>query len=339
MTLMQERLSTRFKAEEERVSNLSRAFSSLQTKFARRSFGDSVGSFMEARSNPKHMGEPQVSSPSTIKDRFLSFVSEQLRLHGITTTAAATEPKTLSSLFEQLRSIHGGQLRGFSFFSGRGSGGRGSRGFNFASSGSNGLQSQNFFIWVVLGLNGLVFLAWHNLTSWEDQRTLRRNFVLTEESLLQRPWTLITSAFSHYQPGHLLVNCLVFYYTAQMPLSLLGPQRMAVLLAAAAAAGGLVGIYLPKVMHGERQGLQGLQGFSSCTSATFATVALLAPRTEVLLFFIIPMPILPLLGLFTAYDVYSLLFQPYDGINHASHLGGVAVGALAALYLRRFGFR
>lgn len=56
--------------------------------------------------------------------------------------------------------------------------------------------------------------------------------------------------------------------------------------------------------------------------------ACLRPFDPVLLFFIIPMPVIAAVGAFVAYDLYRAVTHRQGNIGSAGHIGGAIAGAL-----------
>lgn len=88
--------------------------------------------------------------------------------------------------------------------------------------------------------NAGVYMAW---TAAEADPALRARMenalLLSPSSATERPWTLLSHAFSHHSAGHLAVN-MIALYTAGRGLSLtVGAGPVAAAFLASAAAGGL----------------------------------------------------------------------------------------------------
>jgi membrane associated rhomboid family serine protease len=68
-------------------------------------------------------------------------------------------------------------------------------------------------------------------------------------------------------------------------------------------------------------------GASGSISGLMTTYALVYPRSQILLFAIIPVPAPIALGLFIGYDIYSASkFSERSIVDNAGHLGGVTFG-------------
>lgn len=164
------------------------------------------------------------------------------------------------------------------------------------------------------------------------------NFTLSRKNIEEgRWWTLITSAFSHKDPFHLLFNMLSLRFGVEAALHTgLGPLRVLLLATGAALSSSYASLWDGATRkHGaDRAGL----GASGIVQGFLAAMALTRPWMQVSLMFI-PIPVsLPIVwGLFTAWDFYNLHMARQNGdspsasgsvVGYAAHLGGSAFGAL-----------
>ena len=84
---------------------------------------------------------------------------------------------------------------------------------SYYSSGNYGYQRPSDpqrVIWGLIGLNVAGFMAWR-----VDPRFMSRQATVSYSALAEgRVWTLVTAAFSHYDPWHLAANMFTFYFFA-----------------------------------------------------------------------------------------------------------------------------
>ncbi|KAL8367077.1 hypothetical protein RB595_007670 [Gaeumannomyces hyphopodioides] len=207
-------------------------------------------------------------------------------------------------------------------------------------------------IFGVVGANLVVYYWWrlartegpHN-SPWsvrwsrttEKLDWMRENFVLSADNVLQgRWWTLLTSAFSHYDTIHLAVNMTVFHFSATMALHLgFGAARLAFLsLGSALTASAASLLHEQTTAH---QGVvSGALGASGMVEGIMAAVACTAPRHWVtLLIPPVPMPLGVLFVGFLSWDMYRLYLARTEGptenwtgnfVGYAAHLGGAFFG-------------
>ena len=65
-------------------------------------------------------------------------------------------------------------------------------------------------MYAIAALNVLVFVAWTQVDPADT--VMRDHFLVSSESVLSgRVWTLLTSAFSHYDLNHMLFNGIAFW--------------------------------------------------------------------------------------------------------------------------------
>ncbi|KAF6819549.1 rhomboid family protein [Colletotrichum sojae] len=164
---------------------------------------------------------------------------------------------------------------------------------------------------------------------------LHRNFMLRPGSL--QPLTLVTSAFSHIQPLHLLVN-MSTYSTYAKNLYMLGisPLRFAVLALGSGIAASVAHVLNARRPRSRRDGSAGtavgasgiLTGLGTALAFVFPSLKVRLSGTDVVL----PLRAV-LVGMF-AVDAYCLGTEKDTGVGHAGHLGGALFG-LAYAMLRR----
>lgn len=204
---------------------------------------------------------------------------------------------------------------------------------------------------VLLGINALVFGGW-----WlAPPRFMRENFVSTLRNLREgRVWTLITPAFSHQSPMHLLFNSMAMWVLGKEVMFVLGPSRTLLLYLAAGVVScvchlAYVNEIKPRIMAstprqyqlykmvGAEQGALGMSGSVMGISILYAAFF---PSAILLLYGVVPVRAPILVGGFIAADLLFAFSAPESSISHAGHLGGALYGLLYALYLRRrFGRR
>lgn len=198
-------------------------------------------------------------------------------------------------------------------------------------------------LWACIGLNVGIFAAWqyavagNSSQKWRIRNYLEKNFVLhTNDVSSGRYWTMLTSAFSHMQPYHILGNMFSLYAFGSVLLSRGIPvQHLGALLAGSAFSGSAGYIYNESQKRSRRS--RSALGASGMVMGVGSAAALLAPSTKMLLFGIVPVPLWALIAGYFATDAYYLDAQDAR-IAHAGHLGGLVFGmAYYALRLRRFG--
>lgn len=161
-------------------------------------------------------------------------------------------------------------------------------------------------------------------------------FFTIDENFVTRPWTIITSIFSHGGFNHLFVNGLVLLFFGQTTERLIGTRRFTYLFLGAGAIAGISQVVLSTMLF--PGGNHGALGASGAIQGVMGTLVVLAPTLTVLVFFVIPAPLWALTAFYVGYD---LLFNimPGSGVAGFAHLTGLAVGLAFGYYLRQKGLR
>ena len=174
-------------------------------------------------------------------------------------------------------------------------------------------------LWALIAVNIAVFVLWHTAPP-SALPALAEQLLVVASGVLSRPWTALTYAFSHNDASHLLYNLCGLWVFGRSLLHESGPRALFGL-----DAGGAVGGALAPVLASASPAL----GASAAVTAVSIVYAIRHPHRSLLVMFIVPMPAWAAVGLFIALDVVGLVGPP-DGVAHAAHLGGAAVGAAYA---------
>jgi membrane associated rhomboid family serine protease len=193
----------------------------------------------------------------------------------------------------------------------------------------------------IIGTNILVFAGWnysfmrangpdrdYRLLAW-----CQKNLTCSPYNLTDRPWTLLTSAFSHNNFLHLGINCYVLYQFAPFLLSVIGTKRFMGFYCGSAVASSVASILYKSGNESKRR--QGSLGASGSVYSMMAVTTLLQPGMSVALFGIVPLPISLAFAGMVGWDVYSLMRASGNSYtDSAGHLGGALGGYL--YYMWRF---
>ncbi|KAF2252596.1 rhomboid-domain-containing protein [Trematosphaeria pertusa] len=158
-----------------------------------------------------------------------------------------------------------------------------------------------------------------------------QNFTLNLDGVLKegRWWTMITSVFTHLSPMHLLANMLSIYYIGGMLASTpgFGPGRFIALVLGSGLSGSLGYLWLrARNAQGRPDFMRGL-GFSGAVMGVGAVTAFMYPRTQMMIYGIVPVPLWALMAGYAVYDGYYLNDER-SRVGHAGHIGGLAFGVL-----------
>ena len=146
-------------------------------------------------------------------------------------------------------------------------------------------------------------------------------------SFITRPWTLVTSIFTHYSLFHLLFNMIFLYFAGRMFTQLFNQSRLIYTY----ILGGVFGGILEIVAHGLFPMLQTSNniviGASGSIMAIFIAIAFYRPNIKVNFFGIFPVRIIVLAVVFILMDLLDL--GKSDGTAHFAHLGGAILGMMS----------
>lgn len=175
-------------------------------------------------------------------------------------------------------------------------------------------------LWVIIGLNLVVFIA-----VLINQR-LVYTLGLQPATILEQPWTIITSMFTHAEIWHIFANMLTFYFFGRFLLEIIGSNYMLIIYFCSGILGSLFYIAIGYFMAPNSIAI----GASGAIFGLGGTLVVLRPNLRVIAFPIpVPMP------LWVATLVGFLIMSVVPGIAWQAHLGGLICGLIAGLLLRR----
>jgi membrane associated rhomboid family serine protease len=172
-------------------------------------------------------------------------------------------------------------------------------------------------LWFLIALNVVLFI----ITLLRPAETIA--FLgLTPILLSKQPWTIISSMFIHGNLLHILFNMIGLYFLGSFFIRAVGDKSFLVVF----FLGGLAGnILFTLLANPSSTGI----GASGAIYALGGVLAIIVPRVPVLVF---PLPV-PI-PLWIAIIVFLLLsFLP--GIAWQAHIGGLILGLIAGLILKR----
>ncbi|MFO1533368.1 MAG: rhomboid family intramembrane serine protease [Thermoplasmatota archaeon] len=143
-----------------------------------------------------------------------------------------------------------------------------------------------------------------------------------------RPWTLVTSTFSHASITHILFNGLFLFSFGPSVERLLGRKRFVLLFLAGGALSGVLQAHLESwaVSHSLWHPASLALGASGALMLIFGILMVLTPKSTIFLM-LLPIPVpLWIAGIgYAALDVLGVL-APGDSVGHFAHLSGMALG-------------
>ncbi|TFY52391.1 hypothetical protein EVJ58_g10044 [Rhodofomes roseus] len=164
--------------------------------------------------------------------------------------------------------------------------------------------------------------------------TMIRNFTVSAQNLSAgRIWTVLTSCFSHEDTSHILVNAFSFYFMAPTVLQMLGNARFLTFYMGAGAVASVISLYWNNVARKTRENYQS-HGASGAIYSIVSLFACVAPRAQILLFAIVPIPAWAFVTGIFLWDGYSAMTDKRNGTDAAGHIGGILAGLAYYRYLR-----
>lgn len=138
-------------------------------------------------------------------------------------------------------------------------------------------------------------------------------------------WRLLTSVFLHAGVFHLAVNMFVLYWTGLRLEDRYGGTEFLLFYLVAGVFANLVNFGVQSAgLVPPNPGL----GASGAVTAVFVLYACHYPREQILVFFVIPMPIWLVVILYTGLDAAGVFGLRRQGIGYLVHLGGALFGLL-----------
>jgi membrane associated rhomboid family serine protease len=184
-------------------------------------------------------------------------------------------------------------------------------------------------LWFLIALNVLIFaielvIGGYPITqNGQVVNEVVLQLGLARVLLSQQPWTIITAIFVHGGFPHIIFNMISLYFLGSFFLRAAGERSLlAVFFLGGLAGNGLYLLLAPPNAIGI--------GASGAIFAIGGALAALVPRVPVYIFFIpVPMP------LWVAIIILFFLSFLFSGIAWQAHLGGLLLGLVAGLILKR----
>lgn len=147
------------------------------------------------------------------------------------------------------------------------------------------------------------------------------------------PWQILSGAFLHGSPMHLLTNMFGLWMFGRDVERAMGSARYAQLFGASVLTAGLAQLAFSSFFATEPVPTVGASGGLFGVLAAFAW---LFPRRKVILLIPpIPMPAPVFVLLYAALELYSGVTGTFAGVAHFAHLGGLVGGMLLISFWRK----
>lgn len=172
-------------------------------------------------------------------------------------------------------------------------------------------------LWFLVALNVLIFI----ITLLRPDPVLNL-LGLTPALLPKQPWTIVTSMFVHGSLWHILFNMIALYFLGSFLIRVAGEKSFLAIFFLGGVAGNILFTLLA---YPYSTGI----GASGAIFALGGALAVMVPRVPVFILFI-PVPV----PLWVAIIIF-FLFSFLPNIAWQAHLGGLLLGLIAGLILRR----
>jgi membrane associated rhomboid family serine protease len=184
---------------------------------------------------------------------------------------------------------------------------------------------------ITIAINLVVFVLWQFAQDSENVAIFMiKNFLVSWTGVLDGSvWTVVTSAYSHMDLMHLLINMFVLWSFGVALERLWGRRTFIQFYMICSIVGSLAHCMASAwILDGPQIPALGASG---AVCGLLMAFALHFPRSRILLLGIVPVPaMVGVIGL-VAFDVWGLINQSKGGgfgIGHAAHLGGGLAGGL-----------
>ncbi|HUL62568.1 MAG TPA: rhomboid family intramembrane serine protease [Methanocella sp.] len=147
--------------------------------------------------------------------------------------------------------------------------------------------------------------------------------LLSQSTILARPWTLVTYMFLHASVLHIFFNMLMLFFFGPLLERQIGSARFLGLYLGSGIVAGLAQV----LFFGGN-----VIGASAAIFGVMGALAMLMPDLVIFLYFI-PMKIIYAVILFAVLDI--VLIPSADQVAHVAHLAGLAVGLAYGYAVRK----
>lgn len=187
-------------------------------------------------------------------------------------------------------------------------------------------RNTSFVVRLFAVINLAVYLAW---TFWPQGRLFMATHFLVSGLHMQEGlyWTLLTSEFSQNYFLHLAFNMMALLSFGPPLERLMGHVGFAVFYITCAIAASVSHVVSSTYFLGAPD--QMALGASGAIAGLLLVFALLFPRSQILVFGIIPVPAIYGALAFVGLDIWGLVAQSKGHglpIGHGAHLGGASAG-------------
>jgi len=205
---------------------------------------------------------------------------------------------------------------------------------------------KNSYTLTLIAATSLAFMLQFMIpSSWFNSLVLNPEF----NTVLTRPWTLVTVMFLHGGLFHLMANMITFYFFGRLVENAMGSMRMLKFYFGTGIVASLAYVLMSNIyylLHGASfaSGMSTLTpavGASGAVVAAVGAVAMLYPDAEVLLYFVIPMKIQTAVKAFGLMEAGNIIFKlsgttlpVIGGFASSAHVAGLLIGIIVGKKMR-----
>jgi membrane associated rhomboid family serine protease len=183
------------------------------------------------------------------------------------------------------------------------------------------LAYSGYYAYIIIGITIVIFIF-----QWLLGPRFTDLFTLSMGTLFSRPWGLVTSMFLHGGLTHLFFNMLALFFFGPLLERRIGTKSF---LAVYFGSGILAGLVQITVFPASA-----VLGASGAIFGVLGALTVLMPDLVIFLYFV-PLKMVYATILFAILDLFPMLTGTPDGIAHAAHLAGLAIGLAAGFWYRQ----
>jgi membrane associated rhomboid family serine protease len=184
--------------------------------------------------------------------------------------------------------------------------------------------------YTLLGIIGAIYVA--QIATLATRPELHNFLFVIHVDWYLRVWSLVTSTLAHDpgDPAHIFLNGIMLFFFGPTVERVLGQRRFLVLFFLAWAISGVVQVHLDSAF-GDGHGALGASG---ALMAIFGLLMVLMPRSQILVWGFVPVPMW-IAGIgYALIDVFGA-FNPHSPIGNFAHLSGMAMGLVYGVNVKR----
>lgn len=176
----------------------------------------------------------------------------------------------------------------------------------------------------LIAINALAFIL-----TIISRGSIARLFALQPLTVVERPWTILTSMFLHADVMHIFFNMYALYFFGLYLEQLVGEKNLLKLYFLGGIAGGML-YALSSLLFGSPSPNSIAVGASGAIFAIAGALAMLRPNMRVLM-----MPLFIPVPLYLAVFGFMLFLSFMPGVAWQGHLGGLVVGVLFGYFWKK----